>query len=72
MELGDLSAEIIAARLAPDTPEEDIDPGSLEDIHRLVEARRSADGNVTRAAKLLDVHRNTVHRWLRKYGLTAL
>ncbi|MBD3349839.1 MAG: AAA family ATPase, partial [Candidatus Eisenbacteria bacterium] len=45
------------------------DPSSLEDLHRLVDALKSTGGNVSRAAEALGVHRNTVHRWMRRFGL---
>ncbi|MHC5056612.1 MAG: sigma-54-dependent transcriptional regulator [Planctomycetota bacterium] len=70
--LGDLSPETIASRLVLEANGEEVDAKSLDEIHRLVDALRTSGGNVTRAAKLLDVHRNTLHRWIRKYHLEAL
>ena len=70
--LGDLSPETLAARLASEDQDGEVDPQSLDDIQKLVDALRAAGGNVTQAAKMLDVHRNTVHRWLRKYDLEAM
>jgi DNA-binding NtrC family response regulator len=70
--LGDLSPETLAARLASGDQNENVDPKSLEDLQKLIDALRATGGNVTRAAKMLDVHRNTVHRWIRKYDLEAM
>ncbi|MHC4247742.1 MAG: sigma-54-dependent transcriptional regulator [Planctomycetota bacterium] len=67
--LGALSPETVAARL--DRGEE-VDPKSLDEIQRLIDALRATGGNVTRAAEMLDVHRNTVHRWMKKYDLEAV
>jgi transcriptional regulator of acetoin/glycerol metabolism len=70
--LGDLSPETLAARLVSGDQDGNVDPKSLEDLQKLIDALRATGGNVTRAAKMLDVHRNTVHRWMRKYDLEAM
>jgi transposase-like protein len=40
-------------------------PGDRASIER---ALRECDGNVTRAARALGMHRNQLRRWLTKYG----
>ena len=70
--LGDLSPETLAARLEPEDREDKVDDKRFGDIQRLVDALRTTRGNVTRAADLLGVHRNTLHRWLRKYDLEGV
>ncbi len=70
--LGDLSPETLAARLASGDQNENVDPKSLDELQKLIDALRATGGDVTRAATLLDVHRNTVHRWIRKYDLEAM
>ena len=64
----DFSPEIMVIRQAGD--EEAVpDPATLEEIHRLVEALRSSGGNLSRAAEILGVHRNTIRRWMQRYTL---
>jgi len=64
----DLSAEVVAAAV-PQQEGEGVDPTTLEEIQALISALKTSDGNVTRAAELLGVHRNTIHRWVKKYSL---
>ncbi len=64
----DVSIEIMTAGASRQRGEE-ADPQTLEDLSRLVQALRTCGGNVTRAAKMLGVHRNTVHRWMKRYSL---
>jgi DNA-binding NtrC family response regulator len=45
------------------------DPATLEEIHKLVEALRSSGGNLSKAADILGVHRNTIRRWMKRYTL---
>jgi DNA-binding NtrC family response regulator len=44
-------------------------PETIEEVHKLVGALRSSNGNVSKAAGKLGVHRNTLYRWMQRYGL---
>ena len=70
LRLADFSPEIIAAREGV-SEEPGAYPETTEDIQRLVEALRTSGGNVTRTAEMLGMHRNTVHRWIKRYALEA-
>jgi two-component system, NtrC family, response regulator AtoC len=65
----DFSPEIVVVLEAG---EEDVtpDPDTLEEIHRLVEALRASGGNLSKAADILGVHRNTVRRWMQRYAFS--
>ncbi len=64
----DFSPEILIPR--GETPEGDEKaPANLNELYQLVEALRNTGGNISKAAESLGVHRNTVHRWLRKYSI---
>ncbi len=67
----DLSTEVVMGT-HPEADGAIADPATLDDLYKLVEALKASAGNVTKAAKALGVHRNTVHRWIRKYSLEAL
>ncbi len=64
----DFSPEVIVARETAEG-EAVVDPESLEEIHKLIEALRESGGNLTRAAEMLGVHRNTIRRWMKRYAL---
>jgi len=64
----DLSPQTVASRPAVEG-EPEAGPAAIEEIQRLVEALRSSAWNVSKTAEILGVHRNTVHRWMKKYSL---
>ncbi len=64
----DLSAEVVAST-APRSEDDRVAPATLEEIQALISALKTSDGNVTKAADILGVHRNTIHRWMKKYSL---
>ena len=73
-----LQAESLPERLLlPDTRARDSStPASslpLADVERqaLIEALRASGNNITQAARALGINRGTLHRKLKKYGLTA-
>jgi DNA-binding NtrC family response regulator len=45
---------------------------STEELKKkqLIEALTKTNGNITQATKILDVSRETIHTWMRKYGVT--
>jgi len=45
---------------------------SVEEIYKLVEALKASGGNISKAARIIGVHRNTIHRWINKHALQAL
>ena len=61
-----LSGDVVAAALSASGTEDDASP---EQIEKLVGALRSTGGNISKAAEMLGVHRNTVHRWVKRYSL---
>jgi len=67
----DLSAEVLATQ-QPGEDAEVISAGTIEDLHKLVEALRTNAGSITKTAKALGIHRNTVYRWIKKYSLGNL
>jgi DNA-binding NtrC family response regulator len=65
--LMDLSPEIAAQGGEPEGTQ--VDAKTVEEFQRLADALRESGGNVSKAAELLGVHRNTVHRWMRRHAL---
>ena len=64
----DLSPGIATAGLLGEDSSQ-ADPKSLDEVYKLIGALKTTGGNVTKAAEVLGVHRNTVHRWMRRFGL---
>ena len=64
----DLSSEILAAG-APVAGLPQLDQKSSDEIRRLVEALKESNGNLSKAAAMLGIHRNTAWRWMKKYAL---
>jgi two-component system response regulator AtoC len=64
----DLSSEILAAGvLFAGLPQ--LDQKSSNEIRRLVEALKESGGNLSKAAAMLGIHRNTAWRWMKRYAL---
>jgi DNA-binding NtrC family response regulator len=61
-----LSGDVVAAALSASGTEDDASP---EQIEKLVHALKSSGGNISKAAEMLGVHRNTIHRWVKRYSL---
>ncbi len=68
IQLLDLSSEIINMSARVESAEV-TDSQSLAELQRLIEVFRMSGENISKTAKILGVHRNTVHRWLKKYSL---
>lgn len=47
------------------------DPGDSLTHERVQRALEEADGSVTAAARILDRHRTTVHRFIRDHGIAV-
>ena len=68
LRLLDISPEVVAVQAAQEEGTQ-VDAELIEGFQRLVEALKTSHGNVSKAADLLGVHRNTVHRWMKRYTL---
>jgi transcriptional regulator with PAS, ATPase and Fis domain len=67
----ELSSEILYSQSINDE-EDNIDANTVEDIYKLIDALKQTNGNISKAAKILNVHRNTVHRWVKKFSLNNI
>ncbi len=65
----DLASELLAGAGDGHGPDS-LSPKAAEEISRLRGALRETGGRVAQAARLLGVHRNTVHRWMRRLGVS--
>jgi DNA-binding NtrC family response regulator len=65
----DLSSEIVAYHLAGEGDE--VDPRSAEDVSRLLDGLKATGWRIGRTAEMLGIHRNTVRRWMARFGLRA-
>ena len=73
----DFHPDVVEATILPPSslvPERELEPESAEPVEitreSLLEAARQAGGNLTRAAKLLGVHKATLYRHMKRLGLS--
>ncbi len=69
LQISTLSPQVLVSAAADENEDSNIATESIDELQRLLDALRAADGNVSEAARILNVHRNTVHRWMNKYQL---
>jgi len=65
--LQDLPAEILATQKTGDAPASSVERREKQD---LINALRQCKGNMTQAAKMIGIHRNTIRQKLRFYGIS--
>ncbi|MBA7667988.1 Regulatory protein AtoC [subsurface metagenome] len=63
--------EDLSSRLWPTFPPKELSSPSLEEAERkyILDALQATHGNQTRAAHLLGIHRTTLSRKLKRYGI---
>jgi DNA-binding NtrC family response regulator len=64
----DFSSEILVGQ-GSGTDGDPVSAEALSEAQRLLDALRVSDGNRSQAARRLGVHRNTIRRWMKKFGM---